>query len=178
MLERHDFSDEKLVFNYLKSDEKSLEVLIQRYLKLIYNYVYRRVNNYTEAEDITQEVFLKVWRNIKKFDQNKKFKSWIFTIAKNTTIDWLKKKKTLSFSNFIDKNGNNSLENKLISRSFVSENNLAYITEGLSPQCQKIISLHNDHGFTFKEIAEILNESINTTKSKYHRAIMELRGKV
>lgn len=169
--------DNSLIKEYLNGDEKSFEILIQQYLKLIYNFAYQRINNVAEAEDIAQEVFLKVWRNIKKFNQEKQFKSWIFEIANNTIIDWLRKKKTLTFSNFEDENGNNLLENKLIDRSIVSENNLAYATDKLSSRYQKIIFLHNDRGFTFKEIARTLNESINTIKSRYRRAIIELRKK-
>ena len=89
-----DYSDEQLINNYLKGDEKSLEILIHRYLKPIYNFVYRYVNNKQEAEDVTQEVFVKTWRNLKKFKRNKSFKTWIFSIAKNTAIDSFKKKKT------------------------------------------------------------------------------------
>ncbi len=91
-------SDQKLIANYLAGDEKSLEILINRYLRPIYSFVYRHVGNGEVAEDITQEVFVKVWRNLKKFDQNKSFKTWIFTIAKNTSFDFFKKKKAIPFS--------------------------------------------------------------------------------
>ncbi|MFH1129660.1 MAG: RNA polymerase sigma factor [Patescibacteria group bacterium] len=168
-------NDDNLIKEYLDGDEKSFEILVQQYLKLIYNFVYRKINNVAEAEDITQEIFLKVWRNIKKFDQDKKFKSWIFTIAKNTAIDWLRKKKSLPFSAFDDEHGNNSLINKLIGKNNIIENNLAYALEELSPDYQKIISMHHDHAFSFKEIAETIGESINTTKSRYRRAIVKLK---
>ncbi|MBI4159946.1 sigma-70 family RNA polymerase sigma factor [Candidatus Wolfebacteria bacterium] len=73
--------------------EVSLELLIRRYLKPIYGFTYRYVGAGQDTEDVTQETFVKVWRNLKKFDQNKSFKTWIFSIAKNTAIDFLKKKK-------------------------------------------------------------------------------------
>ena len=85
-------ADKKLIQQYLKGDEKSLEILVVKYLKLIYSFVYKNVGNPAEAEDITQEVFIKVWKNMKKFDQNKSFRPWIFQIAKNTSIDFLRKK--------------------------------------------------------------------------------------
>jgi len=65
------YSDRKLIADYLKGDEKSLEILIQQYLKPIYNFVYRYAGNAQDAEDITQDVFVKVWRNLKKFDRQK-----------------------------------------------------------------------------------------------------------
>ncbi len=70
--------DEKLIADYLAGDEQSLELLIKQYLKPIYSFVSRYVGNGQEAEDITQEVFVRVWRSLKKFDQTKSFKTWVF----------------------------------------------------------------------------------------------------
>ncbi len=93
-----DRSDENLVTDYLKGDKKALEILIGRYLKPIYNFLYRYTGDVAEAEDITQEAFVRAWKNIRKFDRNKKFKTWIFGIAKNAAIDFLRKKKPILFS--------------------------------------------------------------------------------
>jgi RNA polymerase sigma-70 factor (ECF subfamily) len=60
------YTDEQLIINYLKGDEEALEVLIKRYLKPIYSFTFRFIGSSQEAEDITQEVFVKVWRNFKK----------------------------------------------------------------------------------------------------------------
>ncbi len=90
-------TDEQLIKNYLIGDNKALELLIKRYLTPIYNFVLRYVKNTSEAEDVTQEVFVKVWKNLKKFNDNYKFKSWLYTIAKNTSLDYLKKKKKNEF---------------------------------------------------------------------------------
>jgi len=84
--------DSQLIADYLKGDEKSLEILFGRYLKPIYSFVYRFVGEGQEVEDVVQDIFLKVWRNLKKFDRSRSFKTWIFSIAKNTAIDYLKKK--------------------------------------------------------------------------------------
>jgi len=88
-------SDEQLVGDYLKGDEKSLEILIKRYLGPIYGFVFRFVGNREDAEEIVQKVFIKVWWNLKKFKQDKNFKTWIFAIAKNTALDFLRKKKVV-----------------------------------------------------------------------------------
>ena len=89
-------TDEQLVAQYLKGDEKSLELLIQKYLNPIYSFVLQYTKERDEAEDLTQEVFVKVWKNINKFKSEYKFKTWLFTIAKNTSLDFLKKKKVVS----------------------------------------------------------------------------------
>lgn len=179
-----DYSDRQLVTNYLAGDEKSLEVLIKRYLKPIYSFVYRYVGNGQEAEDITQEVFVKIWRNLKKFDQNKNFKTWIFSIAKNTSINWLRKKKAIPFSNFENEEGENMLAETLadpapLPNEILEQAGIAKILNvainKLNPKYRMVLFLYyNDH-FTFREIAEILDEPINTIKSRHRRALILLK---
>ncbi|MGC9049169.1 MAG: RNA polymerase sigma factor [Patescibacteria group bacterium] len=173
-----------MIEKYLQGDEKSLEVLILTYIKPIYSFVYRYVGNGQDAEDITQEIFVKVWRNLKKFDQNKSFKTWIFSIAKNTAIDFLKKKKAIPFSEFENEDGENMLTEiladpsplpqELLERAGVAQA-LTSAMEKLSPKYRMVLFLrYNDH-FTFREISEILGESINTVKSRHLRAIAMLK---
>ncbi len=159
------YTDEQLIIDYLKGDTESLEILIKRYLKPIYSFTFRFVGNSQEVEDITQEVFVKVWRNLKKFDKNKKFKTWIFTIAKNTCLDWQKKKKTLSLY----------FAETLRDPSPIFNEPLDRILERLSPKYRMVLFLrYNDH-FTFREIAETLGESIDTIKTRHRRGIAILR---
>jgi RNA polymerase sigma-70 factor (ECF subfamily) len=177
-------NDKHLVRQYLEGDETSLEVLIRQYLKPIYSFAHRYVSNSQEAEDITQEVFVKVWRNLKKFDQNKSFKTWIFSIAKNTAIDFLKKKKTIPFSEFENEDGENMLtetfaDSSPLPQELLEKAGMAQILnsamEKLSPKYRMVLFLrYNDH-FNFREIAEILGESLNTIKSRHQRAILMLR---
>jgi len=177
-------SDEQLVIDYLAGNEESFEILIKSYLKPICNFVYRYLNNGQEAEDITQEVFVKVWRNLKKFDQSKSFKTWIFSIAKNTSIDWLKKKKTIPLSNFKNKEGEDlfietladpaPLPNEIFERVNIANMLNAAINQ-LSLKYRIVLLLrYNDH-FNFREIAETLNEPLNTIKSRHRRALVLLK---
>ncbi|MFN3301830.1 MAG: RNA polymerase sigma factor [Patescibacteria group bacterium] len=176
------FSDENLIDQYLKGDERALEILIKRYLKPIFSFIFRFVRDSQEAEDITQEVFVKVWRNLKRFDKKRKFKTWIFTIAKNSCLDWLKKKKEITFSE-IEEEKNSFVENipdrcLLPNEIFEREdlvNLLNEALEKLSPKYKMVLLLrYNDH-FTFKEIAETLEEPLNTIKSRHKRAIDKLK---
>ena len=178
------YTDKQLVTNYLKGDERALEILIKQYLKPIYSFTFRFVGNGQEAEDITQEVFLKVWRNLKKFDQKKKFKTWIFSIAKNTSIDFLKKKKTIPFSEFENEEGKNkfierltdpaSLPEELFKRIGIEEMFDAIINQ-LSPKYRMVLFLRYNDYFTFREIAETLGEPLNTIKSQHRRALIRLK---
>ena len=177
-------SDQQLIAAYFKGDEKSLETLIKRYLKPIFSFTYRYVGNYQEAEDITQDVFVKVWRNLKKFDQNKSFKTWVFTIAKNTSIDWLKKKKAMPFSKFEDEEGKNALLERIVDTAPLPDElfaraDMARILnsamEKLLPKYRMVLFLrYNDH-FNFREIAESLGEPLDTIKSMHRRALIMLK---
>jgi len=173
-------NDQELITQFLKGDEKALELLIQKYLKPIYGYVFKFVQNQQDAEDLTQETFLKMWRNLKKFKKEKNFKSWLFTIAKNTCFDFLRKKK---------KNLALNLENLEIiadfAPSFLEELEKENWTEKIKREMeklpfkmQKVLDLYYNFGLNFREISEILREPVNTIKSRHNRAIYKLKKSI
>jgi RNA polymerase sigma-70 factor (ECF subfamily) len=184
LIMRNYASDEELVAYYLKGDEKSLEILFGRYLKPIYNFIYRYVGGFSEAEDITQEVFIKVWRNLKKFDQNKSFKTWIFAIAKNSAVDFLKKRKEIPFSELEESEDEGGVIETLadpspLPQELLEKADLALTLnsamEKLPPKYRMVLFLrYNDH-FSSKEIAELLGEPENTIRSRYRRALIMLK---
>ncbi len=177
-------NDEKLVHQYLGGDKASLEILIKQYLKPIYSFVYRYVGNSQEAEDITHEVFVKVWRNLKKFNQEKSFKTWIFSISKNAAIDSLKKKKAIPFSEFENEYGENTILETLadpapLPHELLEQQDMAQILSSamdkLTPKYRMVLFLrYNDH-FNFREIAESLGESLHTITSRHRRALVKLK---
>ncbi len=186
-----DDNDKVLIEKYLEGDEKSLEILIQNYLGPIYRFAYKYAGNEKDAEDITQDVFVKMWRNLKKFDQNKSFKTWIFSIAKNTAIDFLKKsrsafggKKSLPFSQFDTKDNKNIIEETFANtmplpqeifekQEIIQE--LNSVISRLLPKYQTVLSLRYNDDLTFKEISEELEKPLNTVKSRHRRALIILK---
>ncbi|PIT88234.1 MAG: hypothetical protein COU29_03130 [Candidatus Magasanikbacteria bacterium CG10_big_fil_rev_8_21_14_0_10_36_32] len=172
------------IVGYLKGNESSFANLVRKYLRPIYNFVYRYVGNAQEAEDVVQVTFVKVWKNIKKFDQTRSFKTWIFNIAKNTAIDFLRKKKTIPFSDFEDDNGKNYLEDnlsdvtplppELFDQKDLSQH-LTLAMQKLTPKYQVVLSLRYIEQLTFQEIAEVLGEPMNTVKNRCWRAVEMLR---
>lgn len=85
-----DKDDNQLIIDYLAGNEASFTLLVKRHLKPVYNFAYRLCGDKVAAEDIAQETFLKIWKNIKKYKHSENFKPWLFKIARNTTIDWLR----------------------------------------------------------------------------------------
>ena len=179
-------TDAQLIIDYLRGDEKSLEILISRYLKPIYNFAYRYVKKEKEAEDLTQEIFIKAWRNLRRFNRKKSFKIWLFHLAKNICFDFFRKRKDLSFSELKLERGDEdyNVEEEIIDSSplpdeLFEQKNLQDILnsaiEQLPLKDQTILFLYyNDH-FTLQEIADSLHESLNTTKSRHRRALKKLR---
>jgi RNA polymerase sigma-70 factor (ECF subfamily) len=184
MLIVNEFTDEQLIANYLAGDEKSLEVLYSRYLKPIYSFVYRYAGSASDAEDVTQEVFVRVWHSLKRFNQKKSFKTWIFSIAKNAAVDHLKKKKTIPFSEFdMEDDGNliadtladpSPLPQELLGKAGMAQM-LNSAIEKLSPKYRMVLFLrYNDH-FNFREIAEALGEPLPTITARHRRALVKLK---
>lgn len=179
-----EYNDQELIIKYLKGDHESLEVLITRYLRPIYGFVLRIVGSEQNAEDITQDVFVKAWRNLKKFDKDKSFKTWIFTIAKNASLDFLKKKKALAFSDFENDEGDNllvdSLEDpsplptELLEQADIAQM-LSSAIDQLSLKYKMILHLHYSEQLSLSEISELLSEPPDTIKSRHRRAIIALK---
>jgi RNA polymerase sigma-70 factor (ECF subfamily) len=175
--------DSRLVENFLGGNEEAFSQLVKKHLKPVYNFLYYFTRNQAELDDLTQIVFIKVWKNLQKFDRKKKFKTWIFAIAKNTAYDYFKKKKTIPFANFLDEEGSNKLENisdesilpdEILNRKDIAkelEKKLAEIPE----HYRIILTLHYKEDFSLFEIAEILGKPYNTIKSQHIRALASLK---
>jgi len=177
-------TDEQLVGDYLTGEKEVFNKIVNRYLKLIYNFVYRLIGNEKNAEDVTQEIFLKVWKNIKEFDLKKSFKTWIFTIAKNTCIDYLRKRKDIPMSAFDNDDGGNVIEDNLTDNEpkadeifEVAQNkkNIENIINKLTIVQKEVIILKYINGMSLSETAEIMDIPINTAKSHHRRALSRMK---
>lgn len=182
-------TDPELIHMYLEGNEESLKTLISRHIKLVYNFTYRISGSKEEANDITQETFVKIWKNLKKYDPEKKFTTWLLAIARNTSLDWLKKKKAVVFSD-IDRTGeagdgkktsfeeNISDTDPLPDAIFEKIEDGERLRDGLAKlpfHYRDVIVLHTYEGLTFAEIAEMTKKPLNTVKSNYRRGIELLR---
>lgn len=169
----------------LEKDEAELiSDLVKRYLKSVYNFALRLVNDREAAEDIAQETFIKTWKNLGRFETGRNFKTWLLTIAHNTAIDWLRKKRVLVFSDFENDNGDNSFVDSIADPTPLPEEMMAQKETGkllekalvkLSLLDREILTLHYEQNLTFEEIGQILNQPLNTVKSRHHRALATLR---
>lgn len=180
-------SDEKLIADYLAGNEKALDALIQRHVRHVYNFAYQFVKDRGLAEDIAQETFIKVWKNAKRFNPQKRFLVWLLQITRNSAIDFLRKKKDLHFSDLetgSEEEGRafdvpdsaltpqEIFEKKEIVtqvQSFIQELPLIY---------REVLALYYQNNLTFQEISQTSGISIDTLKSRHRRALILLKHKL
>lgn len=177
-------TDEQLIADHLGGDESALGELISANLKPVYNFVYRIVRNEKDAEDVAQETFVKVWRNIRKYRTGQSFKAWLFSIARNTAIDLMRKRKNPVFSDFENDEGENALAENLtdpdplpdeLAVKAEDKELLSRLLENLSGVHREILHLYYNEDLTFNEIAQVTGKSINTVKSRHRRALIALK---
>lgn len=178
-------SDAQLIKQYLKGDEQSLRILYEQYVPSVYGFIFRLAPPGFDVEDIVQEAFVKAWINLKKFDQSKSFKTWIFTIAKNVLFDQIKKKQPIAFSQLeSDEEGNVPELDIVDSRPLADEvlnaidadKRFEELLQKLNPAQRVVVISHAIEDLTFSEIGEILGQPMDTVKTRYRRAISKLQG--
>ncbi len=182
-----DRPDHELIAEALQGSASALERLVARYLTLVYRVVLSYVKQTEEAEDLTQEVFVKVMRVLPRFDLTRPFKPWLVQIAKHQALDLLKKKKAIVFSQLETEDQAEAWEDTIPdpgpwSDAIVSDREaaaaLATAVRDLPPQDQRLLSLHYIHGWALREIAEEWREAVNTIKSRHRRLLLRLRKRL
>lgn len=180
-----EISDFQLVAESLQGKDASFAALIDRHLEGVYKFAYRYVKDAADADDIAQETFIRAWKNLKKFDTSKNLKTWLFTIAKNASLDMLKKKRPMAFSRIAAEEhelesflapyiASGEVPETLIDRKFLKGDMDGALAK-LPPAYRAVIALrYNDH-LKFREIAATLREPIDTVKSKHRRGLALLR---
>ena len=177
----NEHSDEQLIKNYLNGDEAAFEFLLRRYLTAIYNFTAQYVGFGPNAEDMTQEAFIKAWKNLKKFNASKRFRPWLYKIAYNTVVDHLRRLKTTVIS--IDDNEDldqlDYLSDSPDPLEQMENTEYAVTIERamgkLSEIHRTVIHLYYREQLSLPEIAEVLKKPADTVKSRHRRALLKLR---
>jgi RNA polymerase sigma-70 factor (ECF subfamily) len=183
--------DEDLMFRYAAGEVVSFEILLERHETKILNFVYRSVGDRSRAEEITQDVFLKVVRTAAKYTKSAKFTTWLYTIARNACIDESRrrsKRRTFSLdapmrsdeptgATFLDavKDPKASGGTAEIARGEFRQRLLGAL-EALPPEQREVFLLRHYDGMRFVDIAKMFEISENTVKSRMRYALATLRG--
>src|SRR5947207_3349143 len=179
--------EQALVQRAQKGDMGAYDDLVRRYQERIYATVYHMTSNHEDANDLTQETFIKAYRALKSFKGDSSFYTWVYRIAVNKTINFLKQRKNRQAMSLNDMDFNAEHDPDLV--ALISERtprrdlNLAELQEKLNAAMQKlsephrlVVALHDVQGMSHEEIAEIMDCNIGTVRSRLFYARQQLQG--
>lgn len=194
-----DFIGEPIIIlmpNYKKIDKITIlgakngeltafEEIVKIYEQQIYSFVFRMVGNKSDAEDLTQEAFLRLYLHIDEYNPDKNFEAWLYTITRRIVYDWLRKKKSSRETFVLDDPNSNS--SKVLSQDG-SEKNIKRTEEDiskiidienalshLSPNYREVLLLFYWEGYSYAEISEIIDVPLNTVKTLIRRAKVSIK---
>ncbi len=166
-------TDEQLAEVTQQGNVEAFGFLVERYQDKIQRYVKRIIQGQEEYRDISQNVFLKAFENIKGFDTKQRFSPWVYRIAHNETVNYLKKKKSLplfDFDVFLPHYniGKEDIENEAEKKLFLPK--IEELLEELSFKQKEVILLYYFQELSYQEVAEVLKIPIATVGVRIKRA--------
>lgn len=169
-------TDMELIEKCLGGDQDSYTELVSRYKKLVYSTVYYYIKDSEEINDVSQEVFLRIYKSLRSYNGQYKFSTWAVKITSNLCLDILRKKKLNSTP--IEEIENASREEDTPERKYISKEKTIAIRRAILNLPEKYrtpIILYHQNGVSYKEIAEMLNQPMSIIKNRLFRARLALR---
>jgi len=179
--------DEQVLVDRISSgDSTAFQEFVERYKKKIYYIAYDITGDHNDAEDVSQEVFIKVFRSLKTFRRNAKISSWLYQISVNASIDLLRKKSSRPEKSIGDLERADIQENlpgtgtraqnpEKSAEDFLIQKHISQALQKVSPKERSVFVMRHYNELKIREIAEILNVSQGTVKALFYRATRKLR---
>lgn len=177
MVEVKKYSEEELVFALQQRDEQAFSYLYDNYSGALFGLIYKMVNDKELAEDVLQEVFVKIWNNFSNYNSTKgRLFTWMINLTRNLTIDTLRSKGYKKQSKIYgdDNSVNNISDSTRAAEKFDAMGIRKQLTLLTNDQKQ-IVDLAYFGGFTQDEISKQLGIPLGTVKTRMRAAILELR---
>ncbi|MBC8357778.1 MAG: RNA polymerase sigma factor [Candidatus Aminicenantes bacterium] len=179
-------NEQTLVDRFCSGDSSAFQELVEHHKKKVYYVAYDITGNHHDAEDISQEVFIKMFRSLKTFRRDAKMSSWLYQIAVNTSIDSLRRKppKRQKLMVSLDKasikenppgSGITVVDPEQSAEASILQSHISQALQKVSPRERSVFVMRHYNDLKMVEIAEILNVSVGTVKSLLFRAIKKLR---
>lgn len=176
-------SDSCLIEYYIQGDEKALEHLIRKHQARVFNFIYSKVRNRDVANDLFQDIFIKVINTLKagQYSEEGKFLPWVLRISHNLVIDYFRKAKRIpAFANSDDfdiflvvKDDALNMESRMIKDQIDSD--VIKLLEELPEDQKEVLKMRIFQDMSFKEIADNTGVSINTALGRMRYALINLR---
>lgn len=178
-------TDKAIVERVLAGDEEAFGILVERYQDRIYSAVHNYVSNPDDAVDITQDAFVKAYTKLRSFDSGSAFYTWLYRIAVNTAIDYLRRRKSRPADSLDDEKfteigfepASHDPRTDPVTVATLHEQSRALNSAigRLSDKLRGVLVLHDVEGLSQEEVAEILKIPVGTVKSRVSRARAELK---
>ncbi|MBL7740536.1 MAG: RNA polymerase sigma factor [Chitinophagaceae bacterium] len=176
-------NDNEIISLVLRGDQQAYATLVNRYQNYVFTLSLRFTKNREDAEEVSQDIFIKAYKALADFKGNSKFSTWLYTIVNNTCITFLRKKKLDTHS--LDKEGvfevADSQDSGFRANLVEQKSKVAMVNHAinmLSPDDAEIITLFYKSEQSLEEIAQILGLETNTAKVRLHRARTRLKEKM
>jgi RNA polymerase sigma-70 factor (ECF subfamily) len=177
-------SDDDLIQSIKQGRQQYFEILINRYKRPILNFIYKMITDYDDAQNLTQDVFITVYQKISRYRMEGNFQAYIFTIAKNLTLNHIKKnKRMINLSSFLSKNTvNRYFQHQDTQFSHLEresqEQLLVAALKELKENQRIALILKTYLGFSYIRISEITGWSIPKIETLISRAKSQLKNKI
>lgn len=184
-------SEEYLVKQSMQGETRAFEELVSQYHNKVYALAYRYMGNEEDAYDMAQETFIKAFRSLRSFKGNSSFSTWLYRVTTNVCLDELRRRKrrivAISLDEPLATQEGDEVEKEIADSSpgvdilYEQKEFSQYIQQLLNemkPEHKTAIVLRDVMGFSYEEIAEIMNCSMGTVKSRISRAREGLRKKI
>jgi RNA polymerase sigma-70 factor, ECF subfamily len=174
--------DSGVVTAFLNGEERAFSELVERYQTRLLNFIYRTIGDRDRAEDLVQEVFIRVYRHLHRFDRSKKFSTWVYTIASNLAKNELRNRSRNPLVLFQSMRGEGDDEDRPLEFEDATSRpddmyRKRYLRELVEQTVSKLPAHHREvfvlrelEGKSYEEIAEITDCNLGTVKSRLNRA--------
>lgn len=161
----------------IDGDQHAFEVFLLMYEKPIFNHLIRLVGSRDEAADLLQETFIRLYTKRFQIDTEGNVKNWLYKVATNIAYDYFRKKKRENLVSIDDEDLSETIEAKLSYTNLeheIATIDLENALEKIRPHYKNILLLYYREGFTYEEVAKMLELPLNTVKTHLRRARQEL----
>jgi len=178
-----ELTDTEIIKRILKGEQAIFSILVQRYQQYVFTLVHRFTDNREDAEEISQDIFVKAYRSLADFRGDSKFSTWLYTVVRTSCITFLRKKKldTTSIDNERTLTQLENRESGFNANTIEQKSKHAMVNAAirlLSPDDSQLITLFYKAEQTLEEIGRIMGLEPNTVKVKLHRARHRLKEKM
>lgn len=173
----YNISESDLIKGSIAGDRRMQEELYRRFAPKMYAVCLRYANNTNDAQDLLQEGFIKVYKNLHRFRAEGSFEGWVRRVFVNTSIEHFRKK-SAQLSTVSEREENTIEDADITALDSLAEKDIINIVQELSPGYRTVFNLYVVEGYSHKEIGELLGISEGTSKSQLARAKSILQKKI